>query len=182
MLFTAIDTIRSELVADGINAELGNVSEVASSGDSGTNADIIISLINIEENRISRDPQNFIRREAGILKKNPAVHLYLTLLFTSIKNNSGYGLSLQNITRVIQFFQKKYVFDHTNTNNLSAGIEKLVLEMNSLTFEQLNQLWSIIGNKYQPSVVYRMRMVTVDSVTDQAGALIKEIEMQFNLK
>jgi hypothetical protein len=48
-----------------------------------------------------------------------------------------------------------------------VGIEKLILEMNSLNFDQLNQLWSIIGGKYQPSVVYRMRMVTVDSVTDE---------------
>jgi hypothetical protein len=69
MLFTAIDTIRSELVADGINAELGNVSEVASKAREWYKCDIIISLINIEENRISRDPQNFYKKRNGHTEK-----------------------------------------------------------------------------------------------------------------
>ena len=82
---------------------------------------------------------------------------------------------------VIQFFQAKYVFDHLNTPNLDAGIEKLVLEMMSFNLDQLHQLWSMLGGKYHPSVEYKMRMITVDSVTDQAGPLIKEIEAQHHL-
>ena len=82
---------------------------------------------------------------------------------------------------VIQFFQAKYVFDHLNTPNLDAGIEKLVLEMMSFNLDQLHQLWSMLGGKYHPSVAYKMRMITVDSVTDQAGPLIKEIDAQHHL-
>ena len=114
--------------------------------------------------------------------KNPAVHLHLTLLFTSVRNQAGYGLGLQSVTRVIEFFQNKYVFDHTNTDSLDEGIEKLIVEMVSLSLEQLNQLWSILGSKYHPSVVYRLRMVTIDSVTDQSGSLIREIEARFHVK
>jgi hypothetical protein len=184
MLFAAIDVIRSELNAFGINAELGNIGEIVSNNSTnhGANADIVISLVNIEENRVSRDPQNFLKKDNGIMLKNPAVHLYLTLLFTSVRHENGYGIALQNVQRVIEFFQSKYVFDHTNTPAIDDDIEKLVLDMVSFNMEQLHQLWSMLGGKYHPSVAYRMRMVTIDSVTDKQGTLIKEVEASYHLK
>jgi hypothetical protein len=184
MLFAAVDIIRSELNAFGIIAELGNIGEIVSGPGTnhGANSDIIISLINIEENRVSKDPQNFLRRDSGIILKNPAIHLYLTLLFTSVRHENGYGIALQNVQRVIEFFQQKYVFDHSNTIGIDDGIEKLVLEMVSFNMEQLHQLWSMLGGKYHPSVAYRMRMITIDSVSDQQGSMITEIETYHHLK
>ena len=184
MLFAAVDLIRSELNAFGVTAELGNIGEIVSSSGTnhGANSDVIVSLINIEENRVSRDPQNFLKKDNGIVFKNPAVHLYLTLLFTSVRHENGYGIALQNIQRVIEFFQSKYVFDHANTTGMDDGIEKLVLDMVSFNMEQLHQLWSMLGGKYHPSVAYRVRMITVDSVTDQQGPVIKEIETYHHLK
>lgn len=184
MIHPALDIISSELKDHGIDAELGNVGEILSGtgNNHGSNADIIISLINIEEDRVARDPQHYLKRDTGILLKNPAVHLNLTVLFTSVRHEGGYGLALQNVQEVIQFFQAKYVFDHFNTPNLDEGIEKLVLEMLSFNMEQLQQLWSMLGGKYHPSVAYRMRMITVDSVTDTSGPLISEIEARHHLK
>ncbi|WP_153801270.1 DUF4255 domain-containing protein [Foetidibacter luteolus] len=185
MIHPALDIIRQELNAGGIiTASLGNIGDIIASGtgNGDTDSDIVISLINIEENRISRDPSNYQKNGTELTLKNPAVHLNLTLLFTSVRNEGGYGLSLQSVQEVIRFFQRKYVFDHVNTPALDAGIEKLILEMMSLGFEQLNQLWSILGGRYQPSVVYRMRMVTIDSVTDVKGSVIKEIETYHHLK
>ncbi len=184
MIFPAIDIIRIELNSGGLNSDLGNIGEIVSGtgNNHSSNADIVISLINIEEERIARDPQNFIKRTDGILFKNPAVHLNLTLLFTSVRHVGGYGIALQNIQQVIEFFQKKYVFDQSNTANLNDGIEKLVLEMISLNMEQLHQLWSMLGGKYHPSVAYKMRMITVDSVSNIIGPPIKEIEAIHHLK
>ena len=180
MIFPAIHIIQQELNAI-VSAEVGNIGEILATNTHGADKDIIISLINIEENRISRDPQNYLRTDTGILMKNPAIHLNLTLLFTSVKLDSGYQFALQNIQHVIEFFQSKYVFDHANTPALDAGIDKLILEMISLNLEELQQLWSMLGGKYHPSVAYKMRMITIDSVTDKAGPLIKEIEAQHHL-
>jgi hypothetical protein len=181
MIFPAIHTIQTALNAV-VSAEVGNIGEILASNSHGSEKDIIISLINIEENRISRDPQNYIRTDTGISMKNPAIHLNLTILFTSVKLDTGYQVALQNIQQVIEFFQKKNVFDHSNTVGLDNGIEKLILEMMSLNLEQLHQLWSMLGGKYHPSVAYKMRMVTIDSVSDINGSLIKEIEANFQLK
>jgi hypothetical protein len=180
MIFPAVDIIRQELINNGINADLGNISEIINDiNNNAVNADVIISLINIEENRISKSPENFIRKDGGILIKNPAVHLYLTLLFTSVRRAGAYGLSLQDLQNVIGFFQKKFVFDHSNTPALNVNIEKLILDMVSLNLQQLHEIWSVLGGKYFPSVVYRMRMVTIDSVSELSGPLVKEIELNF---
>jgi hypothetical protein len=182
MIYPAVDIIRKELVTNGVNAALGNISEIINdNAGNDINADVIISLINIEENRISRDPSNFIRKQdGGIIMKNPAVHLYLTLLFTSVRRTAGaYGQSLQDLQNVMGVFQKKYVFDHINTPGLNAGIEKLILDMVSLNLQQLHEIWSVLGGRYFPSVAYRVRMVTIDDIPDVSGSLVKEVELNF---
>ncbi|MDQ6763554.1 MAG: DUF4255 domain-containing protein [Bacteroidota bacterium] len=188
MIFQAIDIIHKELnkelnlLSPPVTAEVGNIGEILATNNQGSDKDIIISLINIEENRISRDPRNYLRTETGMLMKNPAVHLNITLLFTSVKLDTGYQFALQNIQHVIEFFQNKYVFDHINTPDLDAGIEKLILEMISFNLEQLHQLWSMLGGKYHPSAAYRMRMITIDNAAGVPGPLIKEIEANYHLK
>lgn len=184
MIHPALDIISSELKDHGLAAELGNIGEIlaGTGANHGSNADVIISLINIEEETVARDPHNYLRRSDGILFKNPPVHLNLTVLFTSVRHEGGYGLALQNVQEVIQFFQAKHVFDHFNTPLLDPGIEKLSLEMISFNMEQIYQLWSMLGGKYHPSVAYKMRMLTVDSVSDLQGPLIREIEAQHHLK
>ncbi len=180
MIFPAVDIIRQELINNAVNADLGNISEIVNdANNNGVNADVIISLINIEENRISRDPNNYIRKDGGIIMKNPAVHLYLTLLFTSVRRAGGYGLSLQDLQNVIGVFQKKYVYDHINTPALDPNIEKLILDMVSLNLQQLHEIWSVLGGRYFPSVVYRMRMVTIDSLTNIPGPLIQQVETDY---
>jgi Pvc16 N-terminal domain len=184
MIVQALNLIRSVLVAGNVEADLGNVADILSSNGSPTTAPLLISLVNIEENRVSRDPTNYVRGDGGtvLIKKNPAVHLNLTILFTSVRHDGGYELSLNDVQQVIGIFQNQHVFDSTTTPPVPAGIEKLILEMLSLNLEQLHQLWSMLGGKYYPSVAYRMRMVTIDSVFDQNAPLIHEIEANYQLK
>jgi len=181
MIFPAIDFIRQQLSDSGIRTGIGNISEIISDpSNNNPDADVIVSLINIEENRISRDPNNYIRKDGGIIMKNPAMHLYLTLLFTSVRGATAYGLSLQDIQQVIGVFQKKFVYESISETVLAdAGIEKLILEMISLNLQQLHEIWSVLGGKYFPSVVYRMRMVTIDSLSELKGPLIEEIRADY---
>ena len=180
MIFQAVDIIRQELKNNGINAELGNICEIVNDpNNNGVNGEVIISLINIEENRISRDQNNFIRKDSGIILKNPAIYLNLTLLITSVRPTSGYGLSLQDLQGVVGVFQKKNVFDHSNTPTLDANIEKLILDIYSLNLQQLHEIWSVLGGRYFPSLVYQMRMVTIDYISETRGPLIEEIRTDY---
>jgi hypothetical protein len=184
MIFQAISFIQQKL-NDKVGTVAANIGEIVAETASmpGQGINIVLSLVNVEENRISRDPRNYQRVGTDLILKNPPVHLNLTLLFTAIRRGDApYDNALINLQAVIEFFQHQYVFDHTNSSGLDAGIEKLVLEMMTINMEQLNHLWSIMGGRYQPSVVYKMRMVTIDSLFDEGGGVIREIESNFRLK
>lgn len=184
MIFQAISFIQQEL-NDHVGTVAANIGEIVAETASmpGQGTDIVLSLVNVEEDRISRDPRNYQRTGTDLLLKNPPVHLNLTLLFTAIRRGDApYDNALINLQSVIQFFQHQYVFDQANSPGLDPGIEKLVLEMMTLNMEQLNHLWSIMGGRYLPSVVYKMRMVTIDSVSARGGGIIKEIESIYKLK
>jgi len=58
-----------------------------------------------------------------------------------------------------------------------------VVDLYTLNFEQVNHLWSTLGGKYLPSVMYKMRQITIDEeyVTGESG-FIKEIQLNEKLK
>ena len=145
-------------------------------GDNPENHPIVLSLVNIEEDKISKSPENYQRVDDKVVYKNPKVLLNLYLLF--IANSKTYSASLENLALVIQCFQYRKVFDPSTFSNLDPRIQKLVIEMFTLNFEQVNHLWSTLGGKYLPSVLYKLRMVSVeDDAIDAEGDFIKKIQI-----
>jgi hypothetical protein len=52
------------------------------------------------------------------------------------------------------------------------------MEMFTLNFEQVNHLWSTLGGKYLPSVLYKLRVVGVeDEAIDAEGDFIKQVRI-----
>ena len=70
------------------------------------------------------------------------------------------------------------MFTSENSPGLDPRIEKLIVELYSLSFEQQHHLWGILGAKYLPSVMYRVRMITIQEAQaiDEQEAL-KEINI-----
>ena len=175
MIFQAINFIQRKL-NDRVGTVAANIGEIVAEtatipGDGS--AGIVLSLVNVEENRISRDPRNYQRAGTSLILKNPAVHLNLTLLFTAIRRNeAAYENALINLQAVVEVCSSINMCSIIPIpQGLDPGIEKLILEMMTVNMEQLNHLWSIMGGRYQPSVVYKMRMVTIDSVTGEVAML-----------
>lgn len=133
----------------------------------------IVSLVNVEEDRISKSPDNFIKVYDRVRYKSPKVFLNLYVLFSVY--HSSYDTSLQYLSLIIQFFQYKNVVDHENSPSssdprLDPKIEQLVFDMVTLNFEQVNHLWGTLGGKYLPSVLYKMRLITIDDETPETEA------------
>ena len=55
-------------------------------------------------------------------------------------------------------------------------IEKLIVEMISLTFEQQNHMWGTLGAKYLPSVLYKVRMLVVQRSAEAPASLVSEVQ------
>ncbi len=143
-----------------------NLLSQAGSLDGGLAGKVVLSLVNIEEDRLSRSLDIYRKQPNGTIETiNPEVRLNLYLMFIASPAGKGIGAdyttSLGHLSRLVAFFQTKNFFNHQNTPALHPRIEKLVFEMYSLSFEQQNHLWGALGAKYMPSVMYRARLVKV---------------------
>jgi hypothetical protein len=134
----------------------------------------IISLVNVEEDRIGRQQEAFTRTSTGVVYANPPVRLNLYVLF--VMNLKSHETSLKWLSAIIRFFQHQAVFTPLSHPALDSNITQLNVELFSLSFEQSNQLWSTLGGKYLPSVLYKIRQVTVDEgATIGGGGYIRTI-------
>jgi hypothetical protein len=132
---------------------------------------IVVSIINIQEERLAT-PGGHSAISAG--SKQP-VYLNLFLLFSTHFNEKLNQESLRFISAVIGFFQSKKVFTPNDTPQLDSSIEKLVMEIYNLDFKDQSSIFSTLGAKYSPSIVYRMRMVAIDEgMMDYSTGLISE--------
>lgn len=161
--------------------KIGNVSRALDDSLSGAfslKEKAILTLVNVEEDRVARPQENYIRGEVKTLYRKPPLHLNLYVLFSITKDD--YRDSLMWLSYIMQFFQFQNVFTPITHPTLKA--EKLIVDMHNLTFEQINHLWSTLGGKYLPSVLYKIRQITLDEeLTTGESGFVKEIELDGKL-
>lgn len=121
----------------------------------GTNK-IICSLVNLEQERV-----NLTFGHQNAAKVNPPVNLNLYVLFAAYFPDTVYEESLKFLSTVIGFFQGKQVFTPQNTPGMSPNVQKIAVEIVNLSFHENSNLWATLGAKYMPSVLLKMRMVTI---------------------
>ena len=129
----------------------------------GEGEDIVITLLRIEEetSRKQQSPFRYAVDERDGKKKvvsknvNPDVCLNLYVLITS--HAQKYDTALAQISDVIYWMNNINYRD--DSNEISAN--GLHVELQSLTTEQHNSMWQTLGGKMVPSVVYKVRMVTI---------------------
>ncbi|MCV2423511.1 DUF4255 domain-containing protein [Paucibacter sp. DJ2R-2] len=90
--------------------------------------------------------------------------VFLNLLMMCAANFSGanYPEALKFLSGAIGYFQATPVIDHHNAPNLDARLERLILNIENLSSSEMHSLWGIHSGRYLPSVLYRVRMVSVD--------------------
>ena len=135
---------------------------------------LILTLVNLEEDRAMRRHESVVKVDGMARYKRPPLLLNLYVLVSA--NKGDYGTSLTQLGYVVQFFQFQNCFTHSTHPTLDARIEKLLVELYTLNFEQVNHLWSTLGGKYLPSVLYKIQQLSLDEnvVIGEAG-LIQEI-------
>lgn len=117
------------------------------------NDNLIVSLVNIEQEKVfnsSPSPGEF-----------KPVNLYVYILFAAGFTENNYEEALKLLSATIGFFQHRPIFTPHNTPGLHPEIDKLCFEMINLNIQELSQLWGVQGGKYYPSVLYRVRLVTI---------------------
>lgn len=149
-----------------------------------------LSLINIEEERINKDQSTRKISNSGQTHYlNPELRLNLYILISSNFQDKvaddptdDYAEGLKQLSYIISFFQARNVFTKENSPLLASidpDIEKLIVELYSYSFEQLYNFWTVVGTKYLPSVLYKVRMLRFQN--DEISAVMPSIDaMQLN--
>ena len=141
---------------------------------------IAVSLINIEEERIFKSQQqdySYTNGQNVVLE--PELKLNLYILFAA--NFKQYDESLKFISHILTFFQARRTFTREKYPALDPRVLQLCQELESPSYEQLNQIWTYIGGKYLPSVIYRVRMVVLQEQTQTAiQPAITTVETEFS--
>jgi len=121
---------------------------------------VVISLINIEKETAkpfyNRNKQLANGSYATI---NQAERYNLDVLLSSNFNN--YTETLKFLNAVILFFQVNNYLDSNISANIPLGLERLEFEIEKITYHQMQSLWTAMGAKYQPSVIYKIRLITI---------------------
>ncbi len=150
---------------------LNNIAMVDSTPEGATNPmedSVVLTLLNMkEENTMKNFPNKNVLENGKLEYRNEIVNLNLYILFCA--NKSTYPLSLRYISRIIEFFQGKRLFTHTNSsydrNNPSmttVGDFRFTMELYTPTFEELNFIWGTLGGKQYPSALYRLSLIQLE--------------------
>lgn len=147
--------VQEDLVATSGFAELdGSTSPLI-------NNRLVVSLVKIDRDTAPQPRPNATPGRPVQVKTVPPLFLNLFLMMAGNFSGKNYGQSLKLLSATIAFFQRRPVFDHTTSPELHGDIERLVLEIENLPFAELSHLWSILGGKVLPSVLYRVRVIAV---------------------
>jgi len=163
-----------QVVPGGILDDKGNLAIAG-----GT---VALSLVNIEEERVMREhvPARIVSNGREMVLQ-PELKLNLTLVFAA--RMTSYELTLKALSNVLTFFQSHPVFSADDYPALDSRIGKIAMELYSVTPETLNQIWASIGAKYQPSVLYRARVLTIqDQEPFMPGEPITDIGLDLHEK
>jgi hypothetical protein len=124
---------------------------------------VLINLVNVEEERTVKEQlptYTYIDGQHVVLE--PELRLNLHLLFATYFQQ--YDVGLKYLAYVVTFFQSHSYFTPTKNPGLDSRIEKLVVELQPLGYDQVSQIWTYVGGKQLPSVVYKVRMVAIQDI------------------
>ena len=175
MIYEAIQIISEQLnnylTSAGLSnlVTLQNVATLETSEDNAAklNGKVILTLINLEEESTLRNlPHYRVIDKETTEYRNPPVNMNIYLLVAA--NCNTYTNSLRAISKTIEFFQGKKVFTSENTTYEEKedfdvlGSFKLIVELYTASFEQLNHVWGTLGGRQLPSVIYKIQLVEID--------------------
>lgn len=142
-----------------------------------------MTLVNVEEERVGKIQSPYIEKDrnnkaAGYLQTNPPIKLNLDIMISAAFSSTAdnYGEALKHISYVIECFQSRNVFRNDAYPQINP-IEKLVLTMLNKEFSQLQSIWMMLGAKYIPSVLYKVKLLVVESQQSEDIAAIQQYQL-----
>lgn len=135
---------------------------------------LVLTLVKIEKDTVPRPGTGRATESDGRVGVNGApLHLNLHVLLSANFGGGAYTEALRYLSTAIAFFQRTPVMDGSTSPDLPQGIQRLVLDIENASIQELSNLWGMLGAKHCPSILYKVRMVTIGG--SEIAGLLPEI-------
>ena len=170
---------------------LGNIGQPDGEGVAGPNEThslsnaVVLTLIRTEEDPTRKNQRNYrinpLATDAGsgILYRNPPVRLNLYVLITA--NHQNYLTALNILSNVVAVFQHRNRLTAAEPDVWPAaamyGEQSLKFSLLSPTLEEQNHIWSLLGGRQLPAVLYLIQTADIEFLPDEerTGPPVTEI-------
>lgn len=151
-------------IAEGLNMYLGNFYEepagLVKVGEIGNTEEterdkLAVALLNIEREGAMGIGSGFQAEGKGFLQKFPPWHLNVYFVVAALFEGKRYEEGVKMLSESIAYLQQ-----HPEVRLVNG--KKYTIEPVSLNFQELTNIWSVLGGRYCPSVVCKVRMLTFD--------------------
>ena len=116
---------------------------------------LIISLVNIER-ETAGGISGSIRRNGSEYERNyPPLLLNLDLMLAAVYDEKRYSESLSVLSETLTFMQSRPSFDLNG--------QMYTIEIVTLSAQDINNIWTTLGGQYYPSVMCKLRRLTIDA-------------------
>ena len=158
-----LSTELAKLSSDGKSVTVGNVALVdnaagAGNAGAGLGETTVLTVVRTSQDLSRRTPLNSRRVDLnnpaqGLIESRPPLHVDLDVLVTA--NYKNYGDALDVLSRLMAVLQLNATLPLPGTN------ERLTASLVPLSYEQQNHLWSMLGGKQRPAVLYRLQTIDI---------------------
>ncbi len=139
---------------------------------------VTITLIHVEQETVKSFYRKNKQLNDGNYENKPLDERYNLYLLIA-PNFEDYNETLKFLNATIQFFQINGVINSNTSSDIPKEINRLEFELEKGDgYLQMHNLWSALGAKYQPSVIYKMRLVTI--VSDEINAFESSVKVTTN--
>ena len=123
---------------------------------------VVLSVINLEHETTVKSMGNYVTGSDNKFGKTaPPVYLNLYILISANYNSGNYLEALKMLSTVIGVFQANTYFTKQSNPEMQNPLEKLTIEIFNLPINELSHIWNGIGAKYVPSILYKVRMISI---------------------
>lgn len=125
---------------------------------------MVVSLINVERETAGGISAPVQRMAEGYTRQAPPLLLNLNVMIAAVYDERRYGESLSVLSDTLRFIQSTPRFRVDGTD--------YTVEVVTLSTQDLNNVWTLLGGQYYPSVVCKLRRLAIDAEEITSGGII----------
>lgn len=132
---------------------------------------MVLSLFSIERETSGGISAPVQRTAEGYMRTSPPLLINLNVMVAAVYDERRYGESLSVLSDTLRFIQ--------STPRFSVDDTDYTVEVVTLSTQDQNNVWTLLGGQYYPSVVCKLRRLVIDTEeTTGSGATMKRPDIK----